>query len=277
MAVTIDLFRFRPEQMEDNSTVLALAKRRSGKSVLITDLMWHWHTVKKTPKIMVMSGSEDANAHFSNYVPNSFIYKQFSEQAIMKLIAHQKSLIQKNPAGDHRCLLILDDIGFNRKAMRSEALKEIMTNGRHALITIFLTLQYVTDVTPDIRSQIEYVLTLKEPTRVNQEKLWKYFYGIFPKFDMFRQVLVSCTENYGCVVLDNTSNSASIKDCVFWFKGREREPFKFGSPSIWTYDEHLKNSKQRQMLRNKEEPNAKVDDYIKPQRSDMIVHINRRG
>lgn len=270
-SVTVGLHGLQPARMEDHCTVLALAKRRSGKSMLLTDLMHYWHTVKRTPKIIVMSGSEETNSHYSSYVPKSFIYKGFSEQVISKLMDHQRKKIAGDPKGDNRCLLILDDIGYDKKAMRSEGLKELMCNGRHLQITIFLTLQYVCDVTPDIRSQVDYVFTLKENIRANREKLYRYFYGIFPTFDMFNQVMSACTQNYECLVLDNTGCSTDVKDNVFYFKAKQRDPFKFGSASIWQY--HAQHTQQQQNKTYSKTPptTVKKEEYLSSMKKNATI------
>jgi len=43
----------------------------------------------------------------------------------------------------------------------------------------------------------------------------------------------ACTENYECLVLDNTVKSNKIQDCVFWYKATIRKGFKVGSPQLW--------------------------------------------
>jgi hypothetical protein len=44
-----------------------------------------------------------------------------------------------------------------------------------------------------------------------------------------------CTENYECLVIDNTSTSNRIEDCVYWYKGDAHPPFKLGAPEFWQY------------------------------------------
>jgi hypothetical protein len=43
----------------------------------------------------------------------------------------------------------------------------------------------------------------------------------------------ACTENYECLVLDNTSKSNKITDCVFWYKAPIRRGFRVGAPIFW--------------------------------------------
>ena len=98
-----------------------------------------------------------------------------------------------------------------------------------------LTMQYCMDLSPDLRANIDYVYILRENIIQNREKLYKNFFGIFPSFDMFNQVMTACTENYECLVLDNTSKSNKIEDVVFWYKARLHHPgdFRIGNAQYW--------------------------------------------
>jgi hypothetical protein len=61
------------------------------------------------------------------------------------------------------------------------------------------------------------------------------FFGIFPTLDAFNAALTACTENYSCLVLDNTSKSNRLEDCVFWYKAKVRNNFRMGSPLMWHF------------------------------------------
>ena len=49
---------------------------------------------------------------------------------------------------------------------------------------------------------------------------------------MFCKVMDACTENYECLVLDNTVKSNRIQDCVFWYKATVRKGFRVGGPDF---------------------------------------------
>jgi hypothetical protein len=53
----------------------------------------------------------------------------------------------------------------------------------------------------------------------------------------------ACTENYECLVLDNTSKSNNITDCVFWYKGTVRKNFRCGSAAFWQFHQRNYNPK----------------------------------
>ena len=131
--------------------------------------------------------------------------------------------------------------------VRDTNIRGIFMNGRHWRITFMLTMQYCMDLPPDLRSNIDYVFILRENIIQNQEKIYKNFFGIFPQFSVFQDVLNSCTEGYDCLVLDNTSKSNNIKDCVFWYKAVPDRKFKIGTKDLWkfckkNYDENRANN-----------------------------------
>ena len=60
---------------------------------------------------------------------------------------------------------------------------------------------------------------------------------------MFNQVMNACTENYECLVLDNTSKSNKIEDVVYWYKAALHKPFRAGHPNFWKKHNELYNPK----------------------------------
>jgi hypothetical protein len=90
------------------------------------------------------------------------------------------------------------------------------------------------DLPPGLRANIDYIFCLRENIRQNRERLWKSFFGVIPTFPMFQTIMDSCTENYQCLVLDNTSKSNKLEECIFYYKAAIRPPFKIGSEAMWT-------------------------------------------
>ena len=128
--------------------------------------------------------------------------------------------------------MLVDDCMYDSKFLKDTCIRQCFMNGRHLKIFFMLTMQYVMDLPPALRANVDYVFILRENIIQNREKLYKSFFGIFPSFDMFCKVNDSCQENYDCLVLDNTVKSTSIQDCFFWYKATVRKNFKVGSPEL---------------------------------------------
>ena len=229
--MNIQLRKFKPESMQDDKVCVLIGKRNTGKSTLVTDILYH---KRHLPAGIVMSATEEGNHHYQQYVPDLFIYGDYDRDAIERVLERQRQILMRNkpisPA-----FILLDDCMYDKKFMKDTCIRKCFMNGRHWKIFFMLTMQYCMDLTPDLRANVDYIFILRENIIQNREKLYKSFFGIFPTFDMFNQIMNACTENYECLVLDNTSKSNKIEDCVFWYKAKLHPQFKIGSPQLWNY------------------------------------------
>eukprot|EP00899_Mesostigma_viride_P012222 jgi/Mesvir1/20/Mv19998-RA.1 len=226
----LQLRRFDPSTIGDDKVVCIVSKRGGGKTTLATDIMYHKRNI---PSGIVMSGTEGSNKHWQNYVPALFVYNCFSRPALQAIIKNQKRNARNGKAKS--CFVVLDDCIYDRTVMRDPCIREIALNGRHMNIFLLFISQYSMDVTPDIRSNIDYVFALRENIIMNRERLYRNFFGVIPTFEAFCEILDQCTRNYECLVVDHTSESNKIEDVIFWYKATPRPSFKIGSPSFWHY------------------------------------------
>ena len=233
----LSLRKFDPEKMDDRRVVMVIGKRNTGKSVLSKDLLYF---KKHIPLGMVQSGTEEGNGYYSSWVPDSFIYNDFDKPAIERLIEHQRKACKEGTAKN--VFIVLDDLMYDAKFLKDKVMRSIFMNGRHWNIFLLVTAQYCGDIPPAIRSNIDYVFCLRENILQNRERLYKNFFGIFPSLDAFNQCLDATTNDYECLVLDNTSRSNAIEDCVFWYKARVRNDFRMGSPALWRWHRRMYNA-----------------------------------
>jgi len=231
---SIQLKKFDPTKMKDNTLCVFMGKRGSGKSTLVTDILWY---KKHIPVGVVMSATEDGNHHYKQFVPDLFIHSDFSKETIEKVLERQKGIVSAGKSTP--AFLLLDDCMYDKSSMKEKCMRELFYNGRHWNIFFMLTMQYCMDLAPDMRGQVDYVFVLREPVVKNRMRLYENFFGIVPTFHMFNQLMDACTENYECLVLDNTSKSNRLEDCIFHYKAPIRKGFRIGSPAMWAY--HSKN------------------------------------
>lgn len=257
--MNIQIKKFDPTTIDPCRICVFVGRRSTGKSQLVTDILYHQ---RKIPMGIVMSGTEESNEHYQSYVPDSFIYGKYEPEIIDKIIKHQGKVISKlkGPAKDDfkdpskSVFMLLDDCMYDNKWTRHEIMRCVFMNGRHYRILFLLTLQYCMDLPPSLRGQIDYLFILRENIIQNRKKLYDHFFGIFPTFDSFNEVLNQCTENYECLVLNVRSTSNKIEDCVFWYKAKIGRKFKIGSPALW--DHHKRNYNPKHSLTD-EETNSK--------------------
>ena len=237
--------KFDPaKQIKPHRICLFIGRRGTGKTKLIEDVMYR---LKDRFDIGVcMTPTEETASMLRQHVPDTWIYDGFRITSLEQMLAMQRatSAAGKEPRS---LFLITDDCGFDRAAFKGKAVRDLFMNGRHARITYLSAMQYVMDVTPDIRSQIDYVFCLKESIITNKQKLWKSFFGMFEKYDDFSRTLDRCTDNYGAIVLDQTCPTSNIEDSVFWYRSElELPPFKLGRSVFHKMsNKHAKTPAQR--------------------------------
>jgi hypothetical protein len=256
--MNIQLKKFNPENMADDKVCVFIGKRGTGKSTLVTDILYH---KKHLPAGIVMSATEEGNHHYKQFVPDLFIYGDYEKEAIERVLERQKKLIAADKGTGS--FILLDDCMYDRKFMKDICIRQCFMNGRHWKLFFMLTMQYCMDLTPDLRANVDYVFILRENVLQNREKLYKSFFGVFPTFDMFNQVMNACTENYECLVLDNTSKSNKIEDCVYWYRAKLRKNFRIGSDQLWNFHKKNYTPKQEGNLDPRKVPKRQTLNIVK--------------
>lgn len=230
--MNIQIKRFNPSVIEPNRVLLFIGKRNTGKSTLVKDIMWF---NKSIPIGMIMSPTEESNSFYKSMIPDLFIYNDYDPDAVDKLIKRQRKAVKKGMKNPNAFLLLDDCMYDSKKITKDKNIRYIFMNGRHVKLMLYLTMQYCMDLSPDLRANIDYIFVLRENILANKEKIYKNFFGIFPSFDIFNQVMTKCTENFECLVLDNTSRSNDVEDVVFYYKAVVRGNFKVGSSEFWQH------------------------------------------
>ncbi|GAQ90578.1 Hypothetical protein KFL_006580060 [Klebsormidium nitens] len=203
----------------------------TGKTTLITDILYR---KREIPAGLVMSGTEDGNSYYRQFIPDTFIYGAYDEDVVQKLIARQKNLKRLN-AKHSECFLLLDDCLFNPKILKGDTMRFLFMNGRHFNITLILAAQWVMDIPAAIRANSDYVFVFNDPIVNNRKRFYEHYFGVFRSFQQFEAVYKACTSDFECMVLDNTLQSSNPEDCIFWYKAQIHKPFKLGAPEYWSF------------------------------------------
>lgn len=214
------------KNISQKCSVLVIGKRNRGKSTLMVDIFRYI----KAPKAIVLSATDKCSHFYEQYFPEKFIYAEYDQEILIKLVQSQKKAVQKNPhMNKSGLLLVIDDTGFDKKFLKSKILSEILMNGRWYNISVVIGVQDAASIPLALRAQMDYVCALSENFKCNQERLYNWFFGVYNDFRTFRHAFLTCTSNYGVMVLDNVCKDITSEKTIFWYKANPKVRYRYGS------------------------------------------------
>jgi hypothetical protein len=222
--------------------MVIIGKKDTGKSFLVRDILFN--TQRHFPVGTVISATEIANEFFQNMVPSKFIHDKYKPEIVQRVIQRQANMKQKRNQDktarggsstiDPRAFLILDDCLYDAKSwINEESTRFVFMNGRHIDMMTIITMQYPLGITPNLRTNVDFIFILRENILGNRRRIYENYAGMFPTFDMFCSFMDQCTENYEGLVICNNVSSNKLDDQVFWYKAADHPPFKLCDPSLW--------------------------------------------
>jgi hypothetical protein len=243
----LSLKRFDITEIRYDNVIVLVGRRKSGKSIAIKDLMYYHQDI---PLGTVISPTEGPNPFFSDFVPSLFIHDDYTPELLENVVKRQKLTMKKvirekkqygRETIDPRSFLILDDCLYDNIWAKDTNMKYLFMNGRHIKQMVVITMQYPLGIPPNLRTNIDYTFIFRENYINNRKRIYENYAGMFPNFESFCQVMDQCTENFECLVINNTSKSNKLEDQVFWYKADLHSDYTMGSKDFWNKHNELIN------------------------------------
>ena len=222
-AEKLPINEFKLESMCPNPSIIMIAKRGSGKSVVCRAILNHF---KDIPVGLIIAPTDRMNCFYGNFFPDSYIHYGYRSDIIEKLLYRQDVMIEKRKRKmdvgkkiDSRAFIVMDDC-LSKKGtwMKDQPITELLFNGRHYEIMYILTMQYPLGITPELRGNFDYIFLLAEDFVSNLKRIYDHYAGMFPDFNSFRQAFGQLTEDFGCMVISNRGARRSFLEKVFWYR-----------------------------------------------------------
>jgi hypothetical protein len=230
--------------------IVVIGKKDTGKSFLVRDILYN--VKDEFPIGTVISATEVANEFFQHMVPSKLIHDKYKPDIVNNVIKRQLAIktarnAEKGRNGgnsniDPRAFLILDDCLYDGSWIREDSTRYMFMNGRHVDVMTIITMQYPLGITPNLRTNVDFIFILRETMIGNRKRIYENFAGMFHTFEMFCQFMDQCTENFECLVVCNGVQSNRLEDQVFWYKASDHEPFKLCDDSLWADNKPFSSS-----------------------------------
>jgi hypothetical protein len=223
---------FNLDDMVKDPACVMIAKRGSGKSVLVREILLHFS--KKIPMGIIISPTDEMNRDYSSFVPESFIYNKFDPDVVKQVLDHQKWAIEKEKERVHkgkkfnsRAFIVMDDCLADKGSWAKDpTTSTLLMNGRHYHIMYILTMQFPLGIKPELRGNFDYVFLLADDTVSNQKRIYDHYAGMFPNFDAFRQVFEQLTSDYGAMVIVNRGVRKNFLEKIYYYKAQMHDNIK---------------------------------------------------
>lgn len=231
------LEEFDPSDIKLDATIVAVGKRRTGKTWVFRNIMYLMKD--KFQAGIVISQTDELNHFWRDYVPEKYIYKKYDPAILEAVFRRQKRIINDPALTDEEkekeapFFILLDDVISDQRLKYDEALMELFVAGRHYKLFILITTQYAKAITPVLRGNTDYCFMMKCIQQRQLESLWEDF-GSFLTKHAFALILEESTEDNECLVI-NTCPECTIDplDMMKWWKAVDPGPFKMGSEEYW--------------------------------------------
>lgn len=239
---SLSLRKFDITRIKSTHICCFIAKRNSGKSFLIKDLMYY---KRDMPAGLVISRTDSLTHFYDTFIPPVLVHTEYKGELIDKLFERQKKALQEMWDKPEAFLIFDDTLSEADNWKKDNRIKEIFYNGRHYKIMFLLTMQEPMGIPPGLRGNIDFTFILRTPNQKHRKDLYENYCGMFPTREIFEKVLDASTEDFGCLVIDNTTTSNKIEDQVFHYKASSHEPYKMCSSSFWKHEvKQNKNTKE---------------------------------
>lgn len=287
MSTTIDIGPIRYDTLPNDGLFVVVGKRRQGKTTM-TEHLLNVMSGHDDGIFIVMASSEKVKSEWSKRVHGLYVVDP-SIEYLIRLRDKQNELIgkherQRKPFPSAlQVTLVLDDMGSNKDVLRSSIVAWLASNGRQVNLRLFILVQFLTQLTNDVRAQADILVVLATANKTTLSRLHTEYAG-HSDLRIFRSVLGGVTDNRGALIIDNRINATSLSDHCFYMSSPYPVEVKpLGNPGMRRFaDMHymvLKDSSNRQvstLLQDDDDDEDDGDSSLLPLSKEQLAVLDNR-
>lgn len=256
----IRISKLKPlEEIKPFTISTIVGKRGTGKTVLMMDIIHKISQVSKIDFCIGFAGTIPSATMFEGIMPSALIHNKIDPAMLKGIIDVQTRSTNLNK----HVLIVLDDMMHDRQGFNSPVMREIFMNGRHMRITLIVCAQYLTDMKPDLRTNVDYVYALREPSENNRRKLHTYWFSVLKTYDLFSKTMDECTKNHECLVLMNNVSVTDRSGMLRWYRANTDLPaFRLLDDLVWNINSACCSAEARRCNNNQIECEQRCVDAV---------------
>jgi energy-coupling factor transporter ATP-binding protein EcfA2 len=191
-----------------NPTILLIGKRSTGKTTLIRHII----NILKPFNTLIVAPMNHLDEMFNN-ISHARIENKFNPDLTEQIISSKY----------HNKLIVHDDCFEDTRINKNETFRNLICDGRNMNTSHIFTIQYPLAISPEIRTNLDYVFIFGDDFMTNKKRLYEKYAGFFIKLDDFVKIYDHFTDIYtmgrgAFVVIDNTVHDNNISNKIFYGK-----------------------------------------------------------
>ena len=227
-----ELLQFDYSDIPDNPSIVLCGRRRSGKGFLTRDLAYYYFRGQKIKSCFIFSPTCEIDTLSGNdFVPIEFRYPEVNVDVIERIMKRQEYLIRHDPKGNHKVLILIDDIIASNDAKQSKVLDKLFISARHFQISLVVCYQYIKkDFSPVQRDNVDVIFCFQQSNFDNKDSLNKQYLSINEDKKEGLRLINEYAVGYQTLVILNTTNSNNYEDfCFYYTADMINKKFKLGN------------------------------------------------
>lgn len=212
-------------------SAMVVGRRDTGKTCLVKNILYYLRNVHMG---QVVSSSEPTFPFYRDFVPKQCIHNEITPELTQQIIDRQQTASETHDSTsipDSRSFVVLDNCLYDSRFYTDRNNQYLFTNYNKLRLFYIITMAYVTN-----SMNMDFIFILRETNISNRRRIYDVFVSskIHVSFEEFSTLLDNTTENYECLVIDNTNTSTHASDRFFWYKANDHADFKTCHPSFWS-------------------------------------------
>ena len=202
------------------STVVWVASRRSGKSVMAREVLYKEIIQKRKIKQIIIVSPTLHNEDYAFIAPK-YKFTEFDEDFLNSILSRQEDAIKRDPEGNWDLCLVLDDIMKSTDTKTRDILSRLFTLSRHYRLYVFFSVQSIRfEYTPIMRLNTDIVVLFKTNNFENKKEITNLWLGFGEKDDRASGLVMldKIAQGYRTMVIDNTKMTSELTDFVFYYQ-----------------------------------------------------------